>query len=679
MQYPDHQRLSFQELMMMKFKNSDFLMAKRSKRAQKNKDRAGCMSGIVSIFAFRHGRITRQLLSDHGTHMTESTIGPSYPTSEVNSITDSEEMMHLWIESQNGEKCETTKTRVKELMEEEMHGVQECEESQEHMERTSIDYRQISKDEPVPSQYCHFEDLMNELLMIHQKKNEEQNPKSLERSNSLQSDQRSNPKLNDAVSRKNRNFFRRRSKSHECISFENDSPLPSNSKERRVSQFSFEEIKKKLKNAIGRSKRDLGEKPVIDGNRGLSSPGRDLFYSERFSRISNGFKIQDGVSRSFKYETKSSENDGFGDTSDRITNIYVEAKKHLSEILSNGDECTDLMVARHPRTLGKLLSFPNYDCSSPRIDPKNEPDNVVNESQPSVTDVDHQEPEVSDEVHEADDIIETVKSPSPEESEVFNALDLTEEDELSCSPITSPSGSSLPNNRKTEEVDGTSDDRTGKPSPVSVLEPLFSDDDISPARTITRSGETSIQPLRIRFEEYVTLTENQETCIHNHLENEESAFEYIEAVLLASDLNWDDFEKRWLSNHQILDQSLYEELQIFSSRPVHDQRLLFDSTNEILKEICDRSLGLFPGLPYFKPNIYMLPKGMKLINEVWERIESRLNCVYLRSLDQLVSNDMDISRMWMDLCLETREIVMEIGESVFEDMIEDTLLSLMDS
>lgn len=191
-------------------------------------------------------------------------------------------------------------------------------------------------------------------------------------------------------------------------------------------------------------------------------------------------------------------------------------------------------------------------------------------------------------------------------------------------------------------------------------------------------GETSITPLRIRFEDHVTPTENQETSIHTLVENEESAFEYIETVLLASDLNWDEFEERWISNAQILDQSLYEELQIFSSQPVCDQRLLFDSTNETLKQICDQYLGLFPELPFFKTNMYWIPKGMELINEVWKRIESRLNCVYLRSLDQLISNDMDISRMWMDLWLGTREIVMETEEWILEDLIDDTLLSLMD-
>lgn len=675
--------------MMLKFKNSDFLTARRSKQrlSRQNKDRGGCMSGLVSIFDFRHGRITRRMLSDHTTHLTESTTGPSYPTSEVNSIMDSEEM-HLWIESLNGEKAETVRTRVKELMEEEMYGDQtgdlECDHhvhSHEHTGKTSsrsFDSCEISKVPPQKTPHYHdLKDLVNELLLIHQKRNEEQKPKSIERSNSLENE-RNNPKSDEPVIHKPRNFFKRRSKSHECISLNvNNSPLPSNRtngfhSERSTSQFSFTEIKRKLKNAIGRSPRDSGcrENPVVDGSSRWSSPNRDQFFSERFSRISNEFKTQDGVSRLHKSETKPMENYEFGDTSYRISNIYIEAKKHLSEILSIGDEDTEFMEERHSRTLGKLLSFPEYN--SPR---GNSP--KVNESQPFVVENDHQEPEVLDEVLETEGVLEIVKPPSPIDIEVVDVADLTEEDELSCSPPASPSGSSLAVNRKTEEVENTTDDKTGKPSPVSVLEPMFSDDDISPARTISRSAEASIQPLRIRFEEVVPPPKNQETRIRNLVENDESAFEYVEAVLLASDLNWDDFEKRWLSSTQILDSSLYDELQIFSSQPTHNQRLLFDSTNEILKEVCDRSLGFFPDLPFVKPNIHPLPKGMDLINEVWERIESRIEGPYPRSLDQLIRRDLEVSRMWMDLRSETREIVIETEESIFDDLIDDTLLSLM--
>ncbi|KAI3743912.1 hypothetical protein L1987_56982 [Smallanthus sonchifolius] len=628
------------------------------------------MSGIVSIFDFRHGRVTRRLLSDHRAHMTESTTGPSCPTSEVSSLMDSEET------DQRIESLE--QTLVKELMEEEMQIDQT-----DKISYRSFGNREIDIDKHNPSQkasQCHdLDDLMNKLLLIHDKRNQEQKPTSFERSNSLDHN-RNNPRSEEPVTRKNRNFFRRRSKSHECISFnDNDTPLPSNMAngfkvrhERSVSQFSFTEIKKKLKNAIGKSSRDSGclEKPVVDGNSGWSSPNRDHFYSERFSY---GFK-QDTGSRLCKSERKLSGNEEIGDMSDRISNIYIEAKKHLHELLNNEDEDTELIVS-HSRTLGNLLSFPGYNSRS--SDSGHRTELVVNESQLNVTDDGHQEPEVSDEVHQAEGVVEILKPLSPEEHEVFEVADLTEEDELPCSPVVSPSRSSLASNRKSEEVENTSDDRTGKPSPVSVLEPLFSDDDISPARTISRSAESSIQPLRIRFEETVAPTKNQETCILNHAENEESVYEYVEAVLLASDLNWDEFEQRWLSSAQILDPSLYHELQIFSSRARHDQLLLFDTTNEILNEVCDCSLAFFPRLSYYKPRIHTLPKGMDLINEVWERIESCINCRYPRSLDHLIKKDFEVSRTWIDLCSETREIVTEIEEWIFDDMIDDTVFSLL--
>ncbi|KAJ9563406.1 hypothetical protein OSB04_008566 [Centaurea solstitialis] len=676
---------------MLKFKNSDFLMARRSKQrlSRQNKDRAGCMSSLVSIFDFRHGRITRRMLSDHATHLTESTTGPSYPTSEVNSITDSE-AMDLRIESQNGEKGEKVRTRVKELMEEEMFGDLEFDGHLHNHEQTgktssrSFDGCEISNDRQVPPrktvpQYHDLKDLMNELLSIHQKRNEEQKPASIERSNSLEKE-RNDPKSDEPVIHKPRNLFRRRrSKSHECISLNfNDSPLPSNKtngfhSERIVSQFSFTEIKRKLKNAIARSPRDSRsrESPVVvvDGSSRWSSPNTDHFFSERFTRISDEFKTQDELPRLRK--SKPTENDEFGDTSYRISNIYIEAKKHLSEILNNGDEeDTEFTEERHSRTLGRLLSFPEYN--SPRGNSR-----TVNRSQPFRVENDRQEPEVLDEVLHTEGAVEIVKPLSPIETEVVDVVDLTEDDELLCSPTASLSGSSLAVDRKTEEVENTADDKTGKPSPVSVLEPMFSDGDISPARTISRFAEASLQPLRIRFEEAVNTPKNQETRIQIRVENNESAFEYVETVLLASDLNWADFEKRWLSSTEILDPSLYDELQIFSSRPAHDQRLLFNSTNEILTEVCDRSLGYFPDLPFVKPNIHPLPKGMDLINEVWERIESRIDGPYPRSLDQLIKRDLEVSKTWMDLRWEGREIVIGIEESIFEDLIDDTLSSLM--
>lgn len=184
------------------------------------------------------------------------------------------------------------------------------------------------------------------------------------------------------------------------------------------------------------------------------------------------------------------------------------------------------------------------------------------------------------------------------------------------------------------------------------------------------SVEYALQPLCIQFED-------QEMCTRNCMENEESAFEYVEALLLASDLNWDEFGKSWISSLQILDSSLFDEVEIFSSRPSHDQQLLFDSTNEVLQEICDCYLDFFRQLSFIKRKIQPAPKGANLINEVWERIELHLKDNYPLSLDQLVKKDLGISTTWMDLTSDSREIVFELDELIFEDIMDDTLSSLI--
>lgn len=189
------------------------------------------------------------------------------------------------------------------------------------------------------------------------------------------------------------------------------------------------------------------------------------------------------------------------------------------------------------------------------------------------------------------------------------------------------------------------------------------------------SVEAAIQPLCIQFDKTVSCAEDQQIRITDSGDNEESAFEYVEAVLLSSDLNWSEFEKRWISSIQILDPSLFDEVETFSSRAKHNQKLLFDSANEALEEVCNRFI---PESSVIKQNVWPVPKGMDLINEVWSRVELCLCKVYPRDLGKLVRNDLETSRMWLDLLCGSREIVIEIEELIFDETIDDTLMSLFD-
>ncbi|KAL4567075.1 hypothetical protein LXL04_022647 [Taraxacum kok-saghyz] len=736
-------------------------MAKRSKRhhKQQNKDQAGCMWGLISIFDFRHVRTTKRLLSDRRLEIKDN-VASENPPSEVNLLTSSEET-HVAIEDIEEIKnpsLDVVKTSVKELMEEEMISEQDPTKQTEKPSNVSFnDLEALMKEILILYQTRHndlnegqnrnftiveekltaaIELFMNENSTEDQEKTErskdlidtfqmitsnkelfmkllqDQNPILLneDQKSKSKSTQRSNSLENEPSNRKHRNFFRRRSKSVDVDnstlsssrivilkpnSLENRIKLDNNNNdnnnnvysERINSQFSFMEIKKRLKHVIGKEQSRPGSSERnIEAINGWSSPNRDHFYTEKFTK-----KVVE------KRVSNLGEN---GDVSSHISSIYLEAKKHLLEMVSNGYDDAELMMERLPRTLGKILSCPEVnEKSQPCVDSSNLDENLKVHDEVDLdnnTLVEGVTCSIMEDTSR-EEAIEIGKQENQEEMEVMDVLygecssperlddeqhdenvevfdekrspECLKSDSLEEIEFSSPIGSSLSNN--IEEVDSNSIDKSGRPSPVSVLEPLFSDNEISPTSTISRPVAAGIQPLCIRFEDH-------ETCRRTCLENEESEFEYVEAVLLASDLNWDEFEKRWLSSLQILDSSLFHEVEIFSNRPSHDQKLLFDSTNEILQEVCDCYLHFFLQLSFIKRKIQPVPEGADLINEIWEKIELNLKGNYPLSLDRLVKKDFGSSRTWMDLRADSREIVFEIDESIFEDVLEDTLLCLIE-
>lgn len=214
----------------------------------------------------------------------------------------------------------------------------------------------------------------------------------------------------ELANHKQHKFFRRRSKSQDSILLNGDEnnqasnkivilkpgPLDSNSfeslmqphdgmpntgpSERAVSHFSLNEIKRKLKQAMGRERQGTAHNGVLhrfpsnhqsseDGNKrvtcenmGIRSPNRNHFYTERIPKPSTGSKRGDKIGKLKDCEI-SMEHETLGYSSQRVSTIYSEAKKHLSEMLSNGDEDGDISRRRTPKTLGRILSLPEYNLS----------------------------------------------------------------------------------------------------------------------------------------------------------------------------------------------------------------------------------------------------------------------------------------------------------------------------
>ncbi|KAL3517168.1 hypothetical protein ACH5RR_024070 [Cinchona calisaya] len=628
---------------------------------------------------------------------------------------------------------------------------------------------------------------------------------SLPRSSILE-DKLYHSKTDELINHKQkRNFFRRRSKSQEsfpsvgsekCQSSSQivilkpgPAALRHNSERDNIqgerSPF-FTEIKRKLKHAMRKERQGFSpdritdftpleqqkrrdfEKGIGGENLVLRSPKRNHFYTERLAKPSINLKREDKIGEpndTDPYTVK--ETSGY--TKTEVSNIYLEAKKHLLEMLSSGDNDAELLSQQLPKSLGRILSFSEYNCSvnsSPRkatedssitgertvspcdgIEILNEStDQVVQENlkdhsstlkyisemKSSRTDVslgkkvESQEAssslpcvnthaDLEDEAHSsagdavvsegATGIDETTKanhqgyeiSNASEElssyygigdgqngdaAEEYHEDGVTQllemesfgECQISFSPSASPSQSSVI--IKVEDFEGATDG-TGRPSPISVLEPLFVEDDISPARTMSRRVELDIQPRKIHFEDG-SCSGDQGICMRTPLEDEESAFEYVEAVLLGSGLIWDEYLIRWLSSSPILDTTLYDEVDLFSSHSWHEQKLLFDCTNEVLVEVCERYFGCFPVMSNIKQNIRPVPTRMNLIQEIWEGVEGHLlHYRSTQSLDQLIKKGMMKSRSWMDFHLDIQQIGAEMEESILDKLVEDTVSSFI--
>ncbi|XVE84727.1 hypothetical protein DITRI_Ditri17bG0036200 [Diplodiscus trichospermus] len=545
------------------------------------------------------------------------------------------------------------------------------------------------------------------------------------------------------------------------------------------SHFFLAEIKRKLKHAMGREqhriptdvifKRFPGEQQNSGNNGGvkeyigMNSPTKDHFFIERIARPSTGVRKGEKTSK-LKGSDLGTEYDTIDFSRQRVSNIYIEAKKHLSEMLTNGDEKVDLSTRKVPKTLGRILSLPEYNSTpvgSPgrnlessfitaqmrfvgsekfqKVNKNNQHNNVSHLSQvaddtenqlcisdkktgdemPSdnsvsnnldTSDNDDKENKkfssTKDEMslEAAASIVKATEIMVQEESKLLDASpktsdssitkddknvdicevcddkqypqclqpDVSEEEEQPFSPLASPSNSSA---TKKVADPKSADDIQERPSPISVLEPMFVEDVISPESFRFHSGETSIQPLRIRFEEHGCLVTDHNNHNKTCSDDKELTFEHIKAVLQASSFNWDELYIKSRTSDLLLDPLLLDEVEYSPNQLCHDQKLLFDCINEVVIEVCEYYFG-FPGVSFVKPNIRPIPNMKNTIEEVWQRVHWHLLPVPLpHTLEQIVKKDMAKTVTWMDLQIDTDCICVEMGEGILEDLVQDIVIS----
>ncbi|KAG7570621.1 hypothetical protein ISN45_Aa04g032000 [Arabidopsis thaliana x Arabidopsis arenosa] len=379
--------------------------------------------------------------------------------------------------------------------------------------------------------------------------------------------------------------------------------------------------------------------------------------------------------------------------------IYIAAKKHLSEMLAEGDIDADSPDKEVPKILGKILALPEFSTpdNSPRVnlsldhplidkpkiqqcssedyyyEPLGLDSNKHEETEfmpfPEDTGMEEEEKTVLDSLSEeiSSSIIQQDAYVDEDEQKQLLEKEELDEGRLPCSP---------PNSSvRMSECQENTTDVLGKSSPVSVLEPLFTDDDTSPNSSRFSSVEMRMQPLCIRFDEADSPRPEKDNDTKTRMDDKELALEYIQAVVKSSELNWEELLARSFYSEQILEQALMDDIDFCSTNLCSDKKLLFDCINEVLMEFC----GHGPWISFFKPSMRFFPDMENAVEVVQEEVYWHLLPLPSpHTLDQIVQKDLARTGNWMDLRFDIGCIGSETGEIILDELLEEIISNCTD-
>ncbi|ESQ37695.1 hypothetical protein EUTSA_v10028418mg [Eutrema salsugineum] len=510
--------------------------------------------------------------------------------------------------------------------------------------------------------------------------------------------------------------------------------------ERNSSHFFLSEIKKKLKQAIRKEQPGLQREGTFGEGFPKNVPTKDHFFLERMARPSTSHN------KSHKVLQENSEDD----KKQRVSNIYTEAKKHLSEMLNNGDLDSNSTSRQVQRTLGRILSLPEYlsplsspgrrweksstahrksasadftnavnirketQASQPEDAMKNadiqvcnlskEPENSVESLQPTASEpteesVDMEDGTANEEkisaagfdvmiINEIDLVPEEASSTLVGDLSEVEAHDELRDDIISkqlqtsheesqpslSSSVASPSHC-LP---KSEECKSAMTDFTEWSSPISVLEPLFIEDDISPPKMRSQSDEAQVQPWCIHFDEKDSAAKSREPSDETITSDKELVFKYVRAVLDAVVSNFEELYLKALFSDQLLEPALISNIPFCPNHLCPDHELLFDCINEVLMELC--CCPPWTSFVTLTPRTRVFSTVKAIIHEVQEAVYWHLLPLPLpHALDQIVRKDMAKAGNWLDIRCDIDCIGFETSELILEELLEELTLNCLNN
>ncbi|XP_074263318.1 uncharacterized protein LOC141586093 [Silene latifolia] len=512
--------------------------------------------------------------------------------------------------------------------------------------------------------------------------------------------------------------------------------------------FTFAEFMRKLKHVMRKEQRAMSHQPSeMQSNLGnrdtkvggepiaMASPSRDHFFIERIPRSSVSFRNMDKTGKVKDSKIQMEHEQGLT-PEQRVSNIYIEAKRHLAEIVGNNDvDVVDTHGRKVPKSLGGILSYAGYNsptiCSPrPCVDEKSSSDmQQINDAHPnqlkqepenepcvpsdkpvfeeeiptmeSCTDSLRRQSDVDIPIHKSElpcpeDITRVLDVASQKESNLLEVSvescsvhDIIKTEHVDCCVCSEENThqytseeyehSSCPDSStlncsfsgKIDDLDAISD-ATSRPSPISVLEPLFNEDDISPPGIKNFTATEPIRPRQIKFEEKISAPIGRVPSSISSVDFDKYTLEFVRDVVQMSGLSWDELLTRSIFSDHFINPSLIDEVDFLPDNLPCDFNLLFEIINEVVIELCWLNCGCMLSLAI--PFAQLSPKGKPIFDEVWKVVSWYLAFEGpTRTLDQIIGKDFANPVVWGDSRLDCENIGIQIQEAILDELVEDTI------
>ncbi|KAK4262771.1 hypothetical protein QN277_028283 [Acacia crassicarpa] len=204
-------------------------------------------------------------------------------------------------------------------------------------------------------------------------------------------------------------------------------------------------------------------------------------------------------------------------------------------------------------------------------------------------------------------------------------------------------------------------------------EQVISEEVTNPPTAVSQTTELPIRPVKDNSEEHLSadVIKCSSDLVNNLITSTESSESDCDReILQALSLKWEELVMKSELPDQLMYPSTLEELKRLTNK-LCDSTILFDYAMDVLKEKYQHLCGFPHHISIGKPNVQAYVLKRTMVHEVKEfiNLHHRKHHQPTRTLEQLLGQDLDRRRSWLNVRVDIDGIATDVQEDVLQELI----------